>query len=105
MLTNREFWDIDQVRDLFTQFDESSYCSRLLSEFKQIEDEILCKFDDEAEPESSMNYASVFGEFQGQSLNGVIGVVGPKRMRYEVIIPNVRYFSHLLNTIINEQGL
>jgi transcriptional regulator of heat shock response len=30
---------------------------------------------------------------------GVIGLLGPKRMRFDVYVPQVRYFSHLLEEI------
>lgn len=105
MLTNREFWNIDQIRQLFERFDENTFCSSVMDEFRKIEDEILFMFEDELPSQEDNQYASVFGEFKGKELSGTIGVVGPKRMRYEVIVPNVRYFTQLIGTILEEQGI
>ncbi|MBI4004848.1 heat-inducible transcription repressor HrcA, partial [Candidatus Roizmanbacteria bacterium] len=48
--------------------------------------------------------ASVFGEFQVGNTVGIIGVVGPKRMYYDTIIPQIRYFSHLIEEMLQNQG-
>lgn len=106
VLNNREFWDIDRVSSLFSQFNETSFCNVILNEFKEIEDQVLCMFGNEfVEEPKDDRLASVFGEFHGKEINGAIGVVGPKRMHYEVIIPNVRYFTQLIDSILDEQGL
>jgi heat-inducible transcriptional repressor len=47
--------------------------------------------------------ASVFGEFESPKIKGIIGVVGPKRMYYEIVIPQIRYFSHLIGELIKQQ--
>ena len=49
--------------------------------------------------------ASVWGEFHGAKIKGMIGVVGPKRMYYEEVIPQIKYFSNLIEEIIKEQKL
>jgi excinuclease ABC subunit A len=46
--------------------------------------------------------ASVFGEFSGEKIKGFIGVVGPNRMYYEAVIPQVRYFANLIENIIRD---
>lgn len=106
ILNNREFWDIDRVSSLFERFNENSFSNLILNEFKRIEDQVVCMFGNEfvEEPQDD-RLASVFGEFKGKNLIGAIGVIGPKRMHYEVIIPNVRYFTHLINSILEEQAL
>ena len=48
---------------------------------------------------------SVFGEFEGNKIKGIIGVVGPKRMYYDEISPQIRYIAHLLGDIVKQQGL
>src|SRR3989344_3444903 len=47
----------------------------------------------------------IFGEFEGNKIKGIIGVVGPKRMYYDELSPQIKYISHLLGEIIIEQGL
>lgn len=47
--------------------------------------------------------ASVMSDFRIGSTQGVIGLLGPKRMRFDLYIPQVRYFSHLLEEISTQQ--
>ena len=106
ILANREFRDIERVRSLFEQFDQDSFWSSIMHECQQVENKILFMFDNELIKEREDNLcASVFGEFKGQTIDGVIGVFGPKRMRYETIVPSVRYFTQLINNILEEQGI
>jgi heat-inducible transcriptional repressor len=43
--------------------------------------------------------ATIVGDFHIGDVRGMIGLLGTKRMRFEVYIPQVRYFSHLLEEI------
>lgn len=98
VLENPEFWDIDRTKNLFERFEVSLFWEELLSEFARLEDEIMYTFADEKEDDDEL--ASVFGEFEQGDLKGVIGVMGPKRMHYDIIVPNVRYFTGLIEDIM-----
>ncbi|KXK08635.1 MAG: Heat-inducible transcription repressor HrcA [Microgenomates bacterium OLB22] len=97
VLSHKEFEDVAKAREIFIRFEEPAFWERLLERFQLHEEDLLFLFDDDYEIEES---ASVFGEFQCGSVKGVIGVVGPRRMHYEMVVPNVRYFSHLLEELI-----
>lgn len=43
--------------------------------------------------------ASIMSDFRIGEVQGLIGLIGPKRMKFDVFIPQVRYFSHLLEDI------
>ncbi len=101
ILSNHEFWDIERARYLFEHFDEVKYWGSVLKKFEKIEDEILYIFADEEDPDAQ-NLVSVFAEFTCNGVKGALGVMGPRRMRYEVVVPNVRYFSQLIQTTVNE---
>jgi heat-inducible transcriptional repressor len=103
ILSNREFWNIERARYLFEQFDETKYWAGILRRFDKIEDEMLFIFAGEEDPDAD-HLASVFAEFDCKGVKGALGVIGPRRMRYEVIVPNVRYFSTLIEEIVNEHA-
>jgi heat-inducible transcriptional repressor len=106
ILSQKEFWDIDLSKDFFSLFDEGSFWHHILDRFKQIEDQMLFVLGDEdLEEQQPKSCASIFGEFEGQNISGAIGVMGSKRMNYEIVIPNVKYFSHLIEEILKERGL
>lgn len=101
ILSNREFWDIERTRYLFEHFDELRFWNNILKRFDKIEEEILYIFADEEDPDAD-NVASVFAEFEAGGIRGALGVMGPRRMKYDVIVPNVRYFSSLIGELVEE---
>jgi len=103
ILTNREFWDINQARYLFDQLDQMRYWQDVIRRFEKNEEELLYIFADEEDPQVD-NITSVFAEFACPEFKGALGVVGPRRMRYDVIIPNIRYFSGLIESIVKEHA-
>ncbi|MFN4212373.1 MAG: hypothetical protein ACK4FL_00170 [Microgenomates group bacterium] len=105
LLTQPEFYDLGLSRNLFERLDQINYWERVLDEFNKIEEEILYMLGEEDFHDPLFDVcASVFGNFEGEKIKGIIGVVGPKRMYYEIIIPQIRYFSNLIEQIIKEQG-
>lgn len=106
VLHQKEFWDVDLACEFFSQLDNLDFYSDILEAFKKIEDGLLFLLGEEDLRERKLDdYASVFGEFEGAKIKGAIGVMGPKRMHYEKIVPNIRYFIDLIEQIIKEQGL
>ncbi|OGK55800.1 hypothetical protein A3J15_03815 [Candidatus Roizmanbacteria bacterium RIFCSPLOWO2_02_FULL_38_10] len=105
-LRQREFWDLDIACDFLERLDETAFFKDILDEFKRIENEIVFFLGEKDLKDNTLeNCATVFGEFEGQTLKGVIGVMGPKRMHYDVVVPNVKYITKLIESIVQEQGL
>lgn len=106
LLTQKEFYNTEFSRFFFERFDEFSFWKNILGSFQQTEDDILFILGDEYEKNELLEpSASVFGEFGGEKINGVLGVAGPKRMRYDTVVPSVKYCSQLIEQIIRERGL
>lgn len=102
VLSNKEFWDIDQARSLFELFDQLTFWTAILERFKEVDDNMLFMFAED-EDRHIENVASVFGEFEGPNIRGAIGVIGPRRMKYEVIIPTVKYCRELIAGIASDE--
>lgn len=106
LLSKEEFLDLNLSRALFGLLDEETYWETLLRQALRQQQEVMCMLGEE--DFRSANFepcASVFGEFSGDKIHGFIGVVGPKRMYFDRIIPEVRYFSNLIESIVKEQGM
>ncbi|MFS8159893.1 MAG: hypothetical protein ACMG6E_06725 [Candidatus Roizmanbacteria bacterium] len=97
ILENKEFQDMERTRQLFHKCEGAGFWANILTQFSAIDDNLLFLFDEE--PESD-EVASVFGEFGSGDIKGTIGVIGPRRMRYETIVPHIRYFTSLIEEII-----
>ncbi len=103
LLGIQEFLDLDLSRLLFEKVDELKYWIKVLDKMGGLQGEVYFMLgeDDFSDPILEP-CASIFGDFTGSSLQGFIGVVGPKRMQYEILAPQVKYFSHLIEDIIKE---
>lgn len=106
ILLQKEFFDIEFSRNFFEQLDEVSFWKDILNGFKETESKILFLLGEENLKHKGLEHcASIFGEFEGAKVKGVIGVTGSQRMNYETVIPSIKYFTNLIEQIIKEQGL
>ncbi|MCS7092992.1 MAG: hypothetical protein NZL96_00955 [Patescibacteria group bacterium] len=101
-----EFSNVNISRNLLHLLDEFDFWERLIKEFDKIEEQVrlLIGEDDFRDPVFSA-CAGVWGEFNGRKMKGIVGVIGSRRMYYEVIIPQIKYFSGLLEDILREENL
>ncbi len=106
LLNQPEFFDINLSRTLFGRLDEISFWEKILNDMFSLEDEIYYMLGEEDFHDPIFDCcASVFGEFESSKIKGIIGVIGPKRMSYDAVIPQIKYFSGLLGEIVKEQAL
>lgn len=105
LLALQEFLDLKVSQYLFERLDELNYWGKLIDRFSGEQGEIYVMLGDEDFSDPALEQcASIFGEFEAKDVKGLIGVVGPKRMYYEILTPQVKYFSSLIGQIINEQS-
>lgn len=106
LLTQREFLDLNLAKSLYEKLEEINFWGKVLNDFTEVEEEILYMLGEEDfEDPVFESCASILGEFEGRHVRGIIGVLGPKRMYYDIITPQVKYFSSLIGSIFKEQGI
>ncbi len=104
ILNKVEFYDLGVSKTLFQLLDEVNFWEGILRQFYRMDDEVMYLLGEEDFRDPVFeSCASVIGEFSNGKTKGIIGVVGPKRMYYDVIIPQVRYFSNLIEEILENQ--
>jgi heat-inducible transcriptional repressor len=96
ILETPEFYDIDIAKNLLSILD-SAVCFDLIT--KRIENELGVFLGDELGSDMYRPYSFVFSKFHTKNINGSIGVVGPARIRYELVIPTVRFFGGLIGEV------
>lgn len=106
LLNIHEFLNWDLSRTLFERLDEVAYWSKILNLMDRTEPKTLFLLgaEDFSDP-AFESCASIFNEFNCPNIKGIIGVVGPKRMLYDVIAPQVRYFTALIEDMMKNQGI
>lgn len=105
LLALNEFGDIKMARPFFDRLDELAFWEKVLVKVQAGEDDLYFMVGEEDLGDPMYEQcASIFSEFEGANTKGIIGILGPKRMGYEVLTPQLKYFSDLIEQIIKEQG-
>lgn len=103
LLEDEVFLNVDISRTLLSRLDEVNFWKEILKQFYVSDEDILFILgqDDFRDPIFEA-CASIFGEFEAPNQRGIIGVIGPKHIRYQVVVPQIRYFSQLLGELMRE---
>ncbi len=97
ILSMPEFYDIDVMKNLLAILDNEEYFDAI---YGRITEKCTVILGDEFEQEVLRPYSFVFAKFNTRrSYTGTIGVIGPFRMRYEYILPVVRYYGSLVDEV------
>lgn len=87
--------------ELFDRLDEVNFWEEILKQFYISEDDLLFILGQEDFKDPIFDFcASVFAEFESPQRRGIIGVVGPKNIPYQLVVPQIRFFSRLIGDVI-----
>lgn len=96
MLNEPEFRDIDKVKSILSFFDDKKIIEDMLLRKSQIEDfQIVIGNENEAEEIKDCSLIKKSYSFQGD-FQGIMGIVGPKRMDYSNSISLLELISEVL---------
>ena len=98
ILDHKEFWDIDVARTALNLIDRGELLEEIFNK-APYGNEVRSVIGTEIGIEKLENCAFVFIPYRVGSKSGFVGVFGPSRMRYEKIIPAVRYTKNLIEEL------
>lgn len=91
-----EFYDIDVTRFVLSLFDESSVLHQILDQAQGV-DPLHIIFGEETGYEYLLPTSFAFLNFEtGFGNQGIIGVIGPNRLNFPLVIPYLRYVGRVL---------
>jgi len=98
ILDHKEFWDIDVTRTALSVLDRSELLEEI---FKKAPygDEVKTVIGTEIGIENLENCALVYAKYNAGNRAGYVSVFGPSRMKYEKVIPAVRYTKNLIEEL------
>jgi heat-inducible transcriptional repressor len=93
-----EFYDIDITKNFLTLVDECErYFEHILT---RMEGDPAILLGEELEEKLLRPYSFIFTQFRTKKdRTGSVGIVGPLRIKYEMVIPTVRYFGDLIDEV------
>lgn len=99
ILDKPEFYDIDVTRTLLKTLDEYD-CFKSIFDAASNEEEIHILIGDDLGSALHGPYGFVYATYETpMHLSGSVGVIGPARLNYTSIVPMVRYFGDLIETV------
>lgn len=91
-----EFFDIDVTKNFLNVLDNISYFDSIM---ERLEEGCSVFLGDDLEEDLRL-YSFIFSPFETKKHHfGTIGVFGPTRVKYEQIVPTVKYFGNLVQEI------
>lgn len=94
-----EFYDIDITKNLLNILDDVSYFETI---FDKIDSNYAVLFGEDMGSDMLRPYSFVFAKYvTHKDTVGTIGVIGPARLRYDYVVPCVRYFGNLVGEVAN----
>lgn len=95
-----EFYDIDVTRFVLSLFDENPRLQQIIGRAVG-SDPVHILFGEEMEFEYLRPTSFVFTKYDiGGDKTGVVGVIGPARMNFALVLPYVKYVRDLLNEAV-----
>lgn len=91
-----EFYDIDVTRFVLGLFDENPQLKEIIGRAQGL-DSIHILFGEDMEFEHLRSTSFVFTRYATEGNGGVLGVIGPARMNFSVVLPYVKYVSGLVS--------
>ncbi len=102
-LINRDEFVTFDSRRIFTRLDEANFWEEILKlAYVTDQDVMFILGQDDFKDPLFESCSSVFGEFESPQVKGIVGVIGPKSIRYEDVVPQIRFFSQLIEDIMRE---
>ena len=105
LLDNPEFADIERLRKILKAFEDKSRLIRLLDMALKPQERVQIILGPESEVQELEEISLISSTYsQGDTVLGVLGVIGPLRMDYSRIIPIVQYTAESLSELLEEEA-
>jgi heat-inducible transcriptional repressor len=104
MLDQPEFADLDRMKRLLRAFEQKSLLVELLDKTQQVEGVqiFIGSHEEYSDIEGCSLVTASYSNRQGTS--GTLGIIGPIRMPYPLVIPLVGYTARLVSDILNSES-
>jgi len=101
LLDYQEFFDIDVTKTVLSLMDQTDYWLRIVNRTLSSESEepFYLLVGEELESEFLEPCGFIYQSYQADPHQGIIGVVGPARLRYGQVVPLVDYVASLISEL------
>lgn len=101
ILDKKEFWEINVTKTALSLLDNFELLDQILRKSPEGVGEIEFLIGEDLGMPSLTNCSLVFTRFKTQKSSGFLAVLGPSRMKYQSVIPSLKYTKNLIEEILN----
>ena len=101
ILDKKEFWEIEVTKTALSLLDNFELLEQILKRSPEGISEIEFLIGTDLGVPNLSNCSLVFTRFKSAKSSGFFAVLGPSRMRYQNVIPSLRYAKNLVEEILN----
>ena len=100
ILNAPEFYDIDLTRSLLEMLDQVDNMHKLFAHGANV-NEIQILMGEELGQRMFAPCGMIYTRFGNSKIGGTIGILGPYRFNYPVVIPTIRYFGDTIDQMLS----
>ena len=101
ILDKKEFWEIEVTKTALGLLDDFEMLEQILKRSPEGVAEVEFLIGDDLGMPSLTNCSLVFTRFKSPKTSGYLAVLGPSRMKYQNVIPSLKYIKNLVEEILN----
>lgn len=101
ILDKKEFWEIEVTKTALGLLDDFEMLEQILKRSPEGVAEVEFLIGDDLGMPSLTNCSLVFTRFKSPKTSGYLAVLGPSRMKYQNVIPSLKYTKNLVEEILN----
>jgi len=101
ILDKKEFWEIDVTKAALGLLDNFELFDQILRRIPDYNQDTQYLIGEEIGLPSLKNCSIVFTKFKTPKTSGFLAVLGPSRMKYQTVLPSLKYSKMLIEEILN----
>jgi heat-inducible transcriptional repressor len=101
ILDKKELWEIEVTKTSLCLLDNFEMLEQILKRSPEGVGEVEFLIGDDLGMPSLTNCSLVFTRFKSPKTSGYLAVLGPSRMKYQNVIPSLKYTKNLVEEILN----
>ena len=101
ILDKKEFWEIEVTKTALSLLDNFELLEQVLQRSPEGVGEVEFLIGEDLGLPKLPNCSLVFTRFKSSRTSGYLAVLGPSRMKYQSVIPSLKYTKNLIEEILN----
>lgn len=106
ILSAKDLSQTDDIQGIVEMIEDKQMVLHILDSIKETaEDKVVVTIGAENKNNNLVNYSLITAQYNAGDTNGVLGIIGPRRMNYSKMIAIVDYISKMLTQVLTKEKI